>query len=82
MSTIHEFPNGNQSYDEASLWIARVDKGLSAKDEEELKAWLFEADANHATFMKMAKRFRGFVSGAFRIDKNRSACLNRAFHFF
>jgi transmembrane sensor len=55
MSTIHEFPNGNQSVDEASLWIARVDKGLSAKDEEELKAWLFASKANHATFMKMAK---------------------------
>ena len=55
MSNIHELPNGNRPYDEASLWIAKVDKGLSAQDETDLKAWLIASDANHATFMKMAK---------------------------
>jgi transmembrane sensor len=55
MSNIYELPNGNQSIDEASLWLARVDRGLSAREEEALKSWLSASEANRATLMKMAK---------------------------
>lgn len=55
MSNVYELPNNNASYDEASAWIAKVDKGLAANEQEELRHWL-EANAdNRAVFMKMAR---------------------------
>jgi transmembrane sensor len=55
MSNVYEMPNSNASYDEASAWIAKLDKGLSGNEQQELRAWLCASDDNHATFMKMAQ---------------------------
>jgi len=55
MNNVYEMPNGNASYDEASAWIAKLDKGLSGNEQQELQAWLCASEDNHATFMKMAQ---------------------------
>lgn len=55
MNNIREFPQSNTSHDQASTWIARFDRGLSAEEEDEFKTWLAECDENHNVFMKMAK---------------------------
>ncbi len=55
MSNISEFPQNNASYDQASDWIAKFDKGLSAKEEHDLKIWLSKSDENYSVFMEMAK---------------------------
>lgn len=55
MSNIHELPNGNQTYDEASAWIARIDRGLSAAEENSLRSWLSASKTNQATLEKMAR---------------------------
>lgn len=55
MSNIYEMPNSNASYDEASAWIAKLDKGLSEKEQDELQAWLDASADNHTTFLKMAE---------------------------
>lgn len=38
----------------ASSWMARLDRGLSLAEQQELKSWLFEAKANLEVFMAMA----------------------------
>lgn len=55
MNNVREFPQQNACFDQASDWIAKFDKGLSATEEDEFKAWLSESDENHTVFMDMAK---------------------------
>src|SRR6185369_10615728 len=40
-------PNRQRVREEASLWIARLDRGLTADERRELDEWL-AADSNHA----------------------------------
>jgi len=53
MKNIHEFPTVGESYDEASIWVARMDRGLTADDEEALKRWLSESDDNRAVLLRI-----------------------------
>jgi transmembrane sensor len=55
MNNVYEMPNGNSSYDEASAWIAKLDKGLSEQEQAELRRWLDASAGNQAVFMKMAR---------------------------
>lgn len=55
MSNIYELPNNNTCRDEASAWIARIDKGLSAQEQRDLQEWLVSGDENYTTLMKMAQ---------------------------
>ena len=41
--------------DEASLWITRLDRGLSEQEQVELKAWLNFSDTHRDTFMQLVK---------------------------
>jgi transmembrane sensor len=41
-------PNRQRAREEASLWIARLDRGLTAEEKRALDEWL-EADSSHAT---------------------------------
>ena len=36
MSNIIDFPNREQIYDQASLWIARMDRELTVQEQQEL----------------------------------------------
>ena len=40
MNNIYEFPRHDQRYDEASVWIAKLDYDLSAADQETLREWM------------------------------------------
>ena len=53
MKNIHEFPIVDKSFDEASIWVARMDRGLTADDEQALKRWLSESDDNRSVLLGM-----------------------------
>ena len=55
MNNVYELPDSNATYDEASHWIARMDKGLSEQEQDEFRRWLDASAENHAVFMKMAR---------------------------
>ena len=55
MKPLYEFPAVDEVYEEASIWIARMDKGLSADDEEALRRWLSQSDDNRAVLLEMTK---------------------------
>jgi transmembrane sensor len=54
MSNVRLFPRRNDRYDEASRWIARLDKGLSASEAEALRAWMAADPENAAVLRSMA----------------------------
>jgi len=55
MSRIYEFPRQDSRYDEASVWIARLDRELSEEETTELKAWM-AADAENAAVLESMAR--------------------------
>jgi transmembrane sensor len=57
MSNIYPIANDGleRTYDQASTWIAKLDRGLTSSEHKELQAWL-AADQNHReVFLSMAK---------------------------
>ena len=55
MINIHKFPAVDEVYEGASIWIARMDEGLTADDEEALRRWLSKSAENRDVLLKMAK---------------------------
>ena len=55
MNNVYKLDSEEQRYDEASLWISKLDKGLSSKDEELLRQWLSDSQENRELFLKMAE---------------------------
>ncbi len=55
MSSVYEFPKLDQRYDEASVWIAKLDNNLSAEGQKELQEWLAADQENQAALFEMAK---------------------------
>ncbi len=53
MKNVYEFPQRDKSYDEASQWCARTDKGLSAAEEQELQQWMAEDESNRRILFEM-----------------------------
>lgn len=54
MSNIIEFPNRDAIYDQASLWIARMDRELTAAEQQELAQWLAASDLHRSVLFEMA----------------------------
>lgn len=54
MSNIYDINSQDRRYDEASTWIARIDRGLSPDEETELQAFLADA-RNRELFLEMAE---------------------------
>jgi transmembrane sensor len=54
MSNVIELPVSEHRYDEASLWIAKLDRTLTHEEEAQLKQWLHAHPDNHTIFLKMA----------------------------
>lgn len=52
------FPDPRKAREEASLWLARLDRGLSDDERTTLRDWLRDAINNRA-FMEMGKLWRG-----------------------
>ena len=55
MSNIIDFPNKEQSYEQASLWIARLDRQLNTAEEQEFRQWLAGSEHNRAALYEMAE---------------------------
>lgn len=55
MNKIHEFPNQDKIHAEASEWLARLDRGLSADERVKLQQWLVESRENRQTLFDMAE---------------------------
>src|SRR5882724_5195615 len=52
------FPDPRRAREEASLWLARLDRGLSDDERSGLRHWLRDAMNNRA-FLEMGKLWRG-----------------------
>ncbi len=55
MSNVIAFDAQDARFDEASLWIAKLDKDLSEQDKLAFQQWMNESDENHRVLMKMAE---------------------------
>ena len=55
MSNIYELPSNERQYDEASLWIERLDEGLTDEGTADLQAWMAANPENQAVLFKMAR---------------------------
>ncbi len=58
MSNLVAFPDQRRAREEASLWLARLDRGLSPDERTEIKAWLDDT-TNHKALVDMARFWRG-----------------------
>lgn len=54
MSNIYQFQSENQIYDEASLWVTRLDRGLSDTEAEALRRWLAQNPKHKECLLEMA----------------------------
>ncbi len=54
MSKIVDFPDNEAVYDQASEWIAAIDRGLSDEEKSELKAWLSGSSHRRQVLFHMA----------------------------
>ena len=55
MTNIYQLPNNEHRYDEASRWLAKLDRGLSDEEEKELGLWLETNPDNRQIFQDMAR---------------------------
>jgi len=55
MSNVVDFPTQERRYDEASLWISRLDRGLSDAETQSLNVWIAEDSNNQIVLIKLAK---------------------------
>lgn len=55
MSKVRQINTQDACYAEASLWLSRIDRGLTAREHEELQLWLDQDPENLSTFLKLAK---------------------------
>ncbi|MEH6550031.1 MAG: FecR domain-containing protein [Pseudomonadales bacterium] len=55
MTNVHTLQTQEQRFDEASLWIAKLDSGLSDNDQQSLQQWMAANSENRKLFLHMAK---------------------------
>lgn len=55
MTTIHQLPTDQASYDQASDWIVKLDRGLTPDEELALQEWLVAGPNNQATLTEMTQ---------------------------
>jgi transmembrane sensor len=54
VTNIYQLPTQGRCDDEASEWLARLDRGLSAEEERALKTWLKQSAEHEAALLKLA----------------------------
>jgi transmembrane sensor len=55
MNKVVNFPNDKAAYHQAGVWIARLDRGLSADEQTELQQWLRADSRNRDTLFELAE---------------------------
>ncbi|WP_039913285.1 FecR family protein [Cellvibrio mixtus] len=54
MTNIYQFQTDNQIYEDASLWVTRLDRGLSDEETEALRQWLSLSPKHKTCLLEMA----------------------------
>lgn len=54
---IVQLTDSNKMKEQGALWLARLDRGLSAEEEVLLKAWLAQSQENRTYFVALAKKW-------------------------
>src|SRR5687767_8815197 len=54
VSNVYSLPPQKRSLDEASDWLAKLDRGLSGAEEQELKTWLSQHPENRRALLRLA----------------------------
>ena len=54
MTNVYSLPPQKRSIDEASDWLAKLDRGLSAAEEQELQTWLAQHPENQRGLLRLA----------------------------
>lgn len=55
MNNIYPFQTENQIYDDAALWVTRLDRGLSTEEAEALRQWLSLSPKHKDCLLEMAR---------------------------
>jgi transmembrane sensor len=55
MTNVYKLPSTEQRFDEASLWIAKLDGDLSTEDRQALVEWMRADPENQTMFLKMVE---------------------------
>jgi len=55
MATVYEIPKRESIDEQASLWVARLDRGLNAGEQSEFVEWLQSNDSHRQCFFEMAR---------------------------
>jgi transmembrane sensor len=54
VTNVYPLPPQKRSLDEASDWLAKLDRGLSAAEQQELKTWLSQHPGNRQALLRLA----------------------------
>lgn len=54
MNNVHQFSSKEDIQAQASLWISRLDRGLSSDEQTELKSWIAESQSHRKALTEMA----------------------------
>lgn len=54
MTNVYSLSHDDAMFDQASLWIAKMDRSLTTQECEEFKAWLLENDQHQTLIIEMA----------------------------
>ncbi|HEY0687353.1 MAG TPA: FecR domain-containing protein [Steroidobacter sp.] len=54
MTNVYPLPPQKRSLDEASEWLARLDRGLSEEEQRELETWLAQHPENRRSLLRLA----------------------------
>jgi len=57
MSKVYQFPNKDEVLVQASKWLAKLDRGLSVKEEAKLEIWLTDNPVNKQSLMDIAEHW-------------------------
>jgi len=74
MSNISQFNTQAQIQEQASLWISRMDRGLSQRERQELIAWINQNRKHHESLLSLASLWDDLsvlneLSGIFPLEK-------------
>jgi transmembrane sensor len=75
MSKISQFNTKAQIQEQASLWISRMDRGLSQQEKQELIAWINQNGKHHEALLSLASLWDDLsvlneLSGIFPLEKS------------
>jgi len=86
MNNVSQFYSKNDIQEEACMWVSRMDRGLSAVEEERLFAWIKRSNIHHTVLFEMASHWDDLsvlneLSGLFPLDEPSRKTKNKIFNF-